>query len=237
MDLMHIVPLGDSALLVHLGEHIDEATHARVQSAALALEAAPPPSVGEIVSAYTTVTLFYNPVQAVGAGAPEGDIPGWLAEQVRSRLAKLPENPKAPPGRRLEIPICYDPAFAPDLDDVARQTGIATEEIIRRHGQSEFLVYLIGFAPGFPYMGGLPPELAMPRRTAPRIRVEPGSVGIIGTQCCIYPIETPGGWNLIGRTPLRLYRPESNPPVLLRAGDRVRFGAITRDEFENWREE
>jgi len=234
---MHIVPLGDSALLVRLGEHIDEATHARVQAAVQALDAAPLPSVGEIVPAYTTVTLFYNPVQAVGAGAPEADVPGWLAEQVRRRLGRMPADPKAPPGRRLEIPVCYDEPYSPDLAEVARQTGLAVDEVVRRHLQADFLVYLIGFAPGFPYMGGLPAALALPRRTAPRVRVDPGSVGIIGTQCCIYPIETPGGWNLIGRTPLRLYRPESNPPVLLRAGDRVKFCAITRAEFEEWREE
>jgi inhibitor of KinA len=233
---MLIVPLGDSALLVQLGEHIDEPTFARVQAAVHALEAGPPPSVGEIVAAYTSVTLFYNPMQAVAAGAPETDIPGWLATQVRARLAKLPDKAKPQSGRHLEIPICYDEAFAPDLPAVAKQTGIAVEEIIRLHGAAEFLVYLIGFAPGFPYMGGLAPELAMPRRASPRIRVPPGSVGIIGIQCCIYPIETPGGWNLIGRTPLRLYRPESNPPVLLRAGDRVKFCAITREEFDDWRE-
>ena len=233
---MQIVPLGDSALLVQLGECIDEPTHALVQAAVQLLDADPPPSVGEVLPAYTTVTLLYSPVQAVAAGAPENDIAGWLAAQVSGRLAKLPDHPKPQLGRLLEIPICYDAAFAPDLEEVAQHTGIAREDIIRIHGRPEYRVHLIGFAPGFPYMGGLPAELAMPRRATPRIRVEPGAVGIIGSQCCIYPIETPGGWNLIGRTPLRLYRPEVNPPVLLRAGDRVKFCAITREEFENWRE-
>jgi len=233
---MQIMPLGDSALLVQLGERIDEPTHARVQAAAQAIESGQLPAVTEVVPAYTTLTVFYNPAQAVGTGAPEADVHGWLAEQVRKRLAGLPANPKVVSGRTVEVPICYDEAYAPDLADVSRQTGVSPEEVVRLHLQSEFLVYLIGFAPGFPYMGGLPAKLAMPRRATPRVRVDPGSVGIIGTQCCIYPIETPGGWNLIGRTPLRLYRPESSPPVLLRAGDRVRFSAITRAEFEEWRE-
>jgi len=233
---MHIVPLGDTALLVQVGERIDEATHARVQAAVQMLEASALPSVVEIVPAYTTVTLFYNPVLAVAAGAPAADIAGWLAVQIDGRLAKLPDKVKPGPGRKLEIPICYDDDFGPDLAEIAAQTGIARDEIVRLHGQSEFLVYLIGFAPGFPYMGGLPPQLSMPRRAAPRVRVAPGSVGIIGIQCCIYPVETPGGWNLIGRTPLRLYRPEATPPALLRAGDRVKFCPISRDEFENWGE-
>jgi inhibitor of KinA len=236
MVRMQIQALGDSALLVRLGDKIDEATHARVQAAARALDAGQLVSVSEIVPAYTTVTLYYSPIEAVAAGATETDIAGWLGDQVRTILAKVPDKVRLPAGRQLEIPICYDAEFAPDLEAVAHHAGLAPEEVIRLHGQGDFLVYLIGFAPGFPYMGGLPPSLAMPRRAAPRVRVAPGSVGIIGIQCCIYPIETPGGWNLIGRTPLRLYRPELEPPALLRTGDRVKFCAISRDEFENWGE-
>jgi inhibitor of KinA len=132
--------------------------------------------------------------------------------------------------------VCYDAGFAPDLGEVAACTGLTTEKIVALHQKTPFLVYLIGFAPGFPYMGGLPDALAVPRRAEPRKRVAPGSVGIIDGQCCIYPVETPGGWNLIGRTPLRLYRPEAEQPSLMQAGDRVRFHAITREEFENSRE-
>ncbi len=234
---MRITPLGDSALLVQLGEHINESTHARVQAAWQALEANPLPSVWEIVGAYTTLTLFYQPAQAVAAGAPEGDVAGWLATGVKERLAKLNGKARARQGNSVELPICYAPEFAPDLAEVAQRTGLAPEEVVRRHQQSEFLVYLIGFAPGFPYMGGLPAELSMPRRAEPRTRVPAGSVGVIGTQCCIYPIETPGGWNLIGRTPARLFRTEADPPVLLRAGDRVKFRAISREEFDHMKDE
>lgn len=233
---MVVEALGDSALLVRLGDRIDEGTHARIQLAVQLLESPPLAAVSEIVPAYTTVTIFYQPLQAIAAGAPEADIPGWLRGHVRTRLAKLPDRAKPVRGRQVEVPVCYDDDFAPDLGEVARHTGISAAEVIRRHQASDFLVYLVGFAPGFPYMGGLPAELAMPRRTTPRVRVPAGSIGIIGIQCCIYPIETPGGWNLIGRTPIRLYRPESETPVLLRAGDRVKFSAITRAEFEDWEE-
>ncbi|HVU18695.1 MAG TPA: 5-oxoprolinase subunit PxpB [Candidatus Didemnitutus sp.] len=236
MKPMEIVPLGDSALLVTLGDRIDEANHARVRAATLALEHARPPAVTEIVPAYASVTVFYHPLQAIAEGAPESDVAGWLAARVRERLARLPSRPSVPAGRRWEIPVCYDADFAPDLPEIAARTGVSRDNIVAMHTQATFLVYLIGFAPGFPYLGGLPEQLSMPRRAESRKRVAPGSVGIIGTQCCVYPVETPGGWNLIGRTPMRLYRPESDRPALLRAGDRVTFHAISRQEFDGWKE-
>ncbi|HEY4301835.1 MAG TPA: 5-oxoprolinase subunit PxpB [Candidatus Didemnitutus sp.] len=236
MKAMEIVPLGDSALLVTVGDRIDEATHARVRAAALALRAGHLPAVTEIVPAYASLTVFYQPLQAIVDGAPEDDVVGWLSARVRERLAKLPSKPSPPAGRHWDVPVCYDADFAPDLTEVAARAGMPTEKVVALHQKTEFLVYLIGFAPGFPYMGGLPASLAMPRRAEPRKRVAPGSVGIIDSQCCIYPVETPGGWNLIGRTPLRLYRPEAEQPSLLQAGDRIRFHAISREEFAHWKE-
>jgi inhibitor of KinA len=234
---MHLTPLGDSALIVQVGDHIDEATHARVQAVVAALEAEPLPAVTELVPAYTTVTLFYQPWSAVAAGAFPEDIPGWLGGIVAARLAKVPDAPKPRRGRLVEIPVCYDPEFAPDLPEIAQRAGLPSGKVIELHQEAEYLVYLVGFAPGFPYMGGLPAELAvMPRRAQPRTKVAPGSVGIVGAQCCIYPLATPGGWNLLGCTPRRLFDPQDNPPALLGAGDRVKFRAITREEFEQWRE-
>lgn len=223
-------------MIVHVGDRIDEATHARVQAVMEVLEAEPLPGVTELVPAYTTVTLFYNVVSIVAAGAPAGNIPGWLGEKVAARLAKVPADVKPRRDRTVEIPVCYDAEFAPDLAEIAQRTGLAPEKIAQLHLEAEYLVYLIGFSPGFPYMGGLPAELAvMPRRATPRVKVAPGSVGIMGRQCCIYPLPTPGGWNLLGRTPLQLFDPHADPPALLRAGDRVKFRRITREEFENWR--
>ena len=233
---MQIIPLGDTALLLEIGEAIDESTHKRVQSAWQALAAAPLPGVSELVPAYTTVTVFYDPLRVVHAGAPEGGIADWLTERVRDRLKNPPKVEKYK-GNTVEIPVCYGGEFGPDLALVAKQAKLSTEEVIKRHGKAEYLVYLIGFAPGFPYLGGLPKELETPRHAKPRMVVPPGSVGIGGAQTGIYPSATPGGWNLIGRTPLKLFRPAETPPVLLSAGDHVKFRAITREEFARLEEQ
>ncbi len=227
---MRITPLGDMALQVEVGDAIDEPTHRRVQSAWRALATVPLPGVTEVVPAYTTVTVFYDPQLAVQAGAPENNLFDWLTVQVRERLKNPPKLEKFK-SRTIEVPVCYDGEFAPDLALVAKHAKLTPEEVVKRHGKPEYLVYLVGFAPGFPYLGGLPKELAAPRHAKPRMVVPPGSVGIGGGQTGIYPSATPGGWNLIGRTPLRLFRPAEDPPVLLRAGDRVKFKTITREEF------
>jgi inhibitor of KinA len=230
---MQITPLGDSALIVTVGERIDEATHTRVQDVLAMLEAAALPGVVELVPAYTTVTLFYDPLQVVEAGAPVEGVSGWLAEQVQVRLAKA-KPPTRASGRKLEVPVVYGGEHGPDLADVAARLKLSPEEVVRRHGAEEYLVYMLGFSPGFAYMGRLPAELAVPRRGAPRTTVQPGSVGIANDQTCVYPQATPGGWNLIGRTPLQLFDPAKDPPTLLRAGDRVRFKSIPAEDFAKW---
>ncbi len=232
---MQITPLGDNALVLELGTVIDESTHRRVQTAWRALAAAPLPAVSELVPAYTTVTVFYDPWAAVQAGAPALGIADWLGEVLRERLKNPPKTEKAKP-RVVEVPVCYGGEFGPDLARVAAQAKLSPEEVIKRHAKAEYLVHLIGFAPGFPYLGGLPRELHTPRHAKPRMTVPPGSVAIGGEQAGIYPLATPGGWNLIGRTPLRIFRPEQTPPVLLTAGDRVRFRAITPEEFSRQEE-
>ena len=227
---MQITPLGDNALILEVGDAIDESTHRRVQAAWRALAAEPLPGVGELVPAYTTVTVFYDPWRAVQAGAPENGIADWLAAKVRERLKHPPKMEKFK-GRTVDVPVCYGGEFGPDLARVAAQAKLSPEGVIKRHTKADYLVHLIGFAPGFPYLGGLPKELQTPRHAKPRMVVPPGSVCIGGEQTGIYPLATPGGWNLIGRTPLRIFRPEENPPVLLAAGDHVKFRAISADEF------
>jgi inhibitor of KinA len=228
---MRITPLGDSALVVELGRQVDELTHYRVQAALRLLESPPLAGVTEVVPAFTTLTLFYDPLVLAEAGAPTESLISQLIDSVRSRLHALPATVQPEPGPTVEIPVCYGGSFGPDLEQVAVHAGLMAEEVIRRHSSALYLVYLIGFSPGFPYLGGLPESLAMPRRTTARTSVAPGSVGIANQQCCIYPLATPGGWNLIGRTPLRLFRVDADPPSLLRPGDRVTFRAITPDEF------
>jgi len=232
---MQITPLGDSALIVELGEAINEATHVRVQAALRALMVEPLPGVSEVVPAYTTVTLFYDPWAVVQAGAPADEITTWLAAAVRERLKNPPKTAKSKP-RTVEVPVCYGGEHGPDLNRVAAQAKLAPEDVVRRHAKAEYRVHLIGFSPGFPYLGGLPKELVTPRHAKPRMAVPAGSVGIGGEQTGIYPQSTPGGWNLIGRTPLRLFRPEEDPPVLLQAGDIVKFRAIAAEEFAQLQE-
>lgn len=210
---------------------MDAATHARVQTACAALEAAALPGVRELVPAATSIVVHYDPVAVSAAGAPADDLAGWLGARAANALAG---TAKAKParGRAVEVPVCYDAEFAPDLKRVAAQAGIAEAEVVRRHARADYWVALVGFAPGFPYLAGLPEELATPRLAKPRTHVPAGSVGIAAGQTGIYPLGTPGGWNLIGRTPLRLFDPQADPPALLQAGDRVKFRAVTRAEFE-----
>lgn len=216
--------------MLEIGSVIDEPTYRRVQTVWQILQAAPLPGVTELVPAYTTVTAFYDPAQVVRAGGPDTGIVDWLGTKIRERLKNPPKLEKVK-SRTVEIPVCYGGEFGPDLGLVAKHAKVSPEEVIKRHSKADYFVYLIGFAPGFPYLGGLSKELSTPRHAKPRMTVPPGSVGIAGNQTGIYPLDTPGGWNLVGRTPLKMFVPDRNPPVWLRSGDRVKFRAITSEEF------
>lgn len=223
--------MGDTALVVELGRRADESTHDRVQAARKLLSSPELPGVTEVTPAFTTVTLFYDPwVLARELQAGESVV-GAMTRLVENRLAKLPARAKGEPGRIVEIPICYGGPFGPDLETVAASVRLTPEEVVRQHSRAVYLVRVIGFSPGFPYLSGLPEALAVPRRATARTAVAPGSVGISNQQCCIYPLATPGGWNLIGRTPLRLFRLDADPPSLLQVGDRVKFRSVTPEEF------
>lgn len=214
---MRIEPLGDSALLIELGHAIDDATHSRVRAAFEILSRQP--GLRDIVPAYTTVAVHYEPLLFAGDAVLPYDA---VRQIVAAALADLPDG-ASPDGRVMEIPVRYGGSDGPDLNHVSRHTGLTPAEIISLHAAATYTVYMIGFTPGFPYLGGLPARLATPRRATPRQSVPAGSVGIAGSQTGIYPLETPGGWQLIGRTDERLFRPELDPPTLLRIGDRVRF--------------
>ena len=235
--MMEIVPLGDSALIVRMRERFDDAPEQTLDVVLRAfqrLQDAAIPGVIELAPAYTGVAVFFDPIPAAKCAETPDKVFDWLATRVRAVVAGV-----ADPGRiarsrsqTVEIPVCYDREFALDIDDVARRAAISPGEVIRLHSAGEYRVACIGFVPGFPFLAGLPKKLATPRRDVPRKQIPPGSVGIGGAQTGIYPLRSPGGWNLIGRTPLCLFDPRKNPPALLRAGERVRFRAITRDEFE-----
>lgn len=218
---VHFFPLGDRALVVQLGDGIDEAVFHRIQAFSRRLEQAPPPGFVEQVPAYTTVTIYYDPLLVSVAD---------LSASIEQLLSTMPAEPSIA-FRTVEIPVCYGGEFGCDLEFVAQHNGLSTAEVIAIHCGVEYRVHLLGFAPGFPYLGGLSERIATPRRSVPRLKVPAGSVGIAGVQTGIYSLETPGGWQLIGRTPLSLFRPQENPPTLLSAGDLVRFRPITLAEF------
>jgi inhibitor of KinA len=233
---MEIVPLGDSALIVRVREQFDgtpEETLDRVLRAFQQLQGTEIPGVIEFAPAYTSIAVFYDPITAAKATQTSEKVFEWLATRILAALARGadPGETARSPSRVIDIPVCYDSEFALDIDDVARRANISPSEVVHLHSAAEYRVACIGFVPGFPFLTRLPKKLATPRRDVPRKEIPAGSVGIGGAQTGIYPLRSPGGWNLIGRTPLRLFDPGKKPPTLLRAGDRVRFRTITRDEF------
>ena len=231
---LEIRPVGDSVIIVEVGERdalspvvIDEVLRAaaRIRNAAIA-------GVTEVTTAFSTVVVFYDPP---GVVAVDPDLFESLTTQIRAALTE--ENAAAPSrqqthSKAVEIPVCYDAEFAPDLDAVARHTNLPAAEVVRRHASAEYRVACVGFTPGFPYLSGLPAELSVPRHATPRAQVAAGSVAIGGEQTGVYPTVSPGGWNIIGRTPLSLFDISRSEPALLAAGDRVRLRQIDRGEFE-----
>ena len=215
-----VLPLGEAAWTVALGGTVDRALHRRVTDLAERIEAAGLSGVIEIVPAYAAVTVFFDP--------RAGD-----ADALRERLAELAATPSddSPPGpsklpspsRLVTIPVRYG---GPDLAHVATATGLSEAEVLRRHAEPEYRVYLLGFAPGFAYLGDLDSALVLPRRTTPRTRVPAGTVAIAGAQTGVYPFATPGGWHLIGSTSLTMFDPRREPAAMLRVGDRVRFERV-----------
>ncbi len=235
---MEIVPIGDCALIVRVRERFDDEpdeTLDKVLRVFRQLQGAAIPGVIELAPAYTSVAVFFDPIVVAKATETSGNVFEWLATRIRAAVAGVadPGHKMRSASRIVEIPVSYDPEFAVDLDHVAQTAELSPSEVICLHSAAEYRVACIGFVPGFPFLAGLPKKLATPRRGVPRKEIPPGSVGIGGAQTGIYPLRSPGGWNLIGRTPLRLFDPEKNPPVFLRAGERVRFREITRDEFES----
>ena len=233
---MEVTPLGDSAVLVRVAENFEdspERTLEQVLTAQRCLAAANIPGVIELAPAYTTVALFYDPVHAIDAGAPEENVFSWMEQRIRDAISNCKStSPQSITPSVIEIPVCYDGEFGFDLEDVAGRADVTPNEVIQLHSGAEYRVHCIGFTGGFPFLGGLPSKIATPRRETPRKEIPPGSVGIGGKQTGVYTIKSPGGWNIIGRTPLRLFDPTKNPPVRLRIGDKIRFRPINREEFE-----
>lgn len=225
-----IAPQGDCCLMVEFGQKVDQETNLRARALAQYLIEHPLPGVHDVVPALTSVAIHYRP-EAFAEPASSMLPYDQLAVRVEDILRKGVER-KAPKPRRVEIPVCYGGEFGLDLEEIARARKLTTDEVVAIHSESPHVVYMLGFAPGFPYIAGLDERLAMPRRATPRLKIQLGTIAIAGGQSVVYTLETPGGWNLIGRTPLRVFTPETEPPCLLRAGDAVHFIPITRPEYE-----
>jgi inhibitor of KinA len=235
---MEIVPLGDSALIVRVRRRFEDAPEETLDEVLRALQqlrSAAIPGIIELAPAYTSVSVFFDPITVAKANDTSDEVFDWFATRIRAAVAGIadPDPAVAQPSRIVEIPVCYDPEFSLDLDRVTEHAKISTSEVVDLHSGAEYRVSCIGFTPGFPFLSGMPNKLATPRRDVPRKQIPAGSVGIGGAQTGIYPLRSPGGWNLIGRTPLKLFDLTNNPPAFLSAGDRVRFRAITREEFES----
>ena len=225
-----IAPQGDSCLMVEFGQKIDRETNLRARALAQYLVDHPLSGVVDVVPAFTSVAVHYRPeafAEPAGTALPYER----LAARVEQVLQPGVER-QAPEPRHVEIPVCYGGEFGPDLEEVARARKLAPDEVVAIHSQSPHIVYMLGFAPGFPYIAGLDERLAMPRRATPRLKIPLGTIAIAGGQSVVYTLETPGGWNLIGRTPLRVFTPETDPPCLLRPGDAVHFVPITLAQYK-----
>ncbi|WP_246132073.1 5-oxoprolinase subunit PxpB [Paenibacillus hemerocallicola] len=230
-------PLGDSALLIRFGERIEPGSTGKVRAAVRKLEAKPFPGFIEAVPSYAALAVYYDPwivyrsLRYKRADAEEA-VYEAVCDTVRSLLASQSVDDDDETDTVVTIPVCYGGSYGPDLDELAAYHRIGVKEAVALHAGAEYTVAMIGFAPGFPYLSGLPERLATPRRATPRGEVPAGSVGIAGSQAGMYSLKTPGGWNIIGRTPLPLFRPDAERPSLLQAGDRVRFEPITPERFE-----
>ena len=248
LNSLTIFPLGDAAITLDLGACIDEHHNIRALAIHDWLQAHRFPGILDIIVAYSSVSVFYDPAVVWASGltgskrvgpwieellwrgwVATGDVVGAFAGSASGLEAgDAAESARPHPFR---VPVCYEGDYAPDLEEVARQQGLSAREVVELHCAGVYRVYMIGFLPGFPYLGTVDRRLEVPRKARP-VPVTAGGVGIAGKQTGIYPLNSPGGWSIIGRTPVKLFDPEADPPVFLRTGDRVEFYAISTGEFQ-----
>jgi inhibitor of KinA len=226
---MKIIPASDSSLLVVFGDVISPAFHERVIALFRALQVQRDPRIRNLHPGYASLLIDFDPLRLT-----HDELSSVVEQLTRSGDFVARERANV-----VTIPVCYDIEFGPDLLDVAQHAGLSPQEVVRVHSSPTYLIYFLGFTPGFVYLGGLPEVLHTPRLATPRPSIAGGSVGIAGGQTGIYPFDSPGGWKLIGRTPLRMFDPEAAQPARLQPGDWMKFSPIDRATFEDmlWRAE
>ena len=213
---------GDTSLTVEFGNEISEEINAQIRAFNIALDQSGIKGIVETVPTYRSLMVHYDP--GVIAYGP-------LVKKLKGLLGQL-DHIQIPPSDVLEIPVLYGGEEGPDLAFVAEHNGKTPEEVIKIHTSTEYLIYMLGFTPGFTYLGGMSDEIAIPRLKTPRVKIPAGSVGIAGAQTGVYPIDSPGGWQLIGRTPVRMYDPDRAEPILPQAGQYIKFYAIDKAEYD-----
>lgn len=223
-------PLGDSAVLVYFGDTISEEVHLSIKKFLHILKENHFDGLLEFVPSYTNVCIYYDVVivnQWITKGStPYEKVVTYLQSLLRKNVNLIVEKQ-----RLIEIPVCYGGIYGPDLTELATYHNLSEQQVINIHSGKDYLVYMLGFSPGFAYIGGMDERIATSRKETPRLKIPAGSVGIAGKQTGLYPLDTPGGWQIIGRTPLKLFLPNQNPPTFLQAGDRIRFVPITEKQF------
>jgi KipI family sensor histidine kinase inhibitor len=219
-DKPRFLPAGDQALVVELGDAIDPGLNRRVSNLMRAVEKTDVPGILDLVPTYRSLLVYYDPMETSAA-----ELEAILAKTESSADETSLEKP-----RIVHLPTLYGGEYGPDLEFVSQHSGLSVDEVVEVHSGTDYLIYMMGFSPGFPYLGGLPETLHSPRLESPRVEIPAGSVGIAESQTGVYSVSSPGGWRLIGRTPIRLFDPEAEPPSLLAAGDYVRFVPLGSEE-------
>lgn len=220
-DSARFLPAGDSSVFMEFGNSISPVINAKIRNMIKGIETSSINGITELLPTYRSIQIMYNPLEI------DYD---ELIKSLKELESTIPEG-DAGDYRIVEIPTLYGGEYGPDLEFVAEHNKISVEDVIKIHTSTDYLLYMLGFTPGFSYLGGMSEKIATPRLKTPRTKIPAGSAGIAGTQTGIYPIDSPGGWQLIGRTPVKMYDPLGDPPILLKAGDYVRFVSITEEEY------
>jgi inhibitor of KinA len=231
MKINDIRPLGDQSVIVKLADSVSLEAYHKVQALYCKLQDQPILGVEAVVPAFTTITIFYSVTTLAKRFGVKTDIYQQFHMVLKEYIEKINLECFKFFGKNIEIPVCYEDDYALDLEVVAKQVNLTTDEVVHLHSSTNYHTYMLGFSPGFPFLGTLDQRLTVPRKKSPRLHVPVGSVGIAGAQTGIYSLSTPGGWQIIGCTPIKLYDFYAKRPTLIQMGDKVKFKPINKEEF------